>query len=212
MKDSLVEAIADIREDEALRLAQAMLDGGADPQTVLEAGREAMAIVGHRHEEKSYYLPELIIAGDILQQIADLVKPRLDGTATKAKPRGTVVIGTVAGDIHDVGKNIVVFLLQVNNFEVHDLGIDVPSDAFVRRIAEVKPEIVGMSGFLTLTFDQMRDTVKAIEEAGLRDSAKIMIGGAPMDEAVTRYVGADAYGESGPVAVRLAKQWVGGSS
>jgi 5-methyltetrahydrofolate--homocysteine methyltransferase len=121
------------------------------------------------------------------------------------------VIGTVAGDIHDLGKDIVVFMLEANDFEVHDLGIDVPAERFTQKIAEVKPEVVGMSGFLTLAFDQMRDTVDAIKEAGLRERVKIMIGGAPMDETVTRYIGADAYGRDAAAAVRLAKKWVGGS-
>ena len=211
MIETLVEAIANVREDVAPQLARTMLDAGENPQNILDAGREAMTIVGQRHEQKLYYLPELIIAGDILQQIADLVKPRMADITSRTKPLGTVVIGTVAGDIHDVGKNIVVFLLEVNNFEVYDLGIDVPADKFVEKILEAKPEIVGLSGFLTLAFDQMRDTVRAIEQAALRDSVRIMIGGAPMDEAVTQYVGADAYGENAPAAVRLAREWTGGT-
>jgi 5-methyltetrahydrofolate--homocysteine methyltransferase len=116
----------------------------------------------------------------------------------------------VAGDIHDIGKDIVAFMLDVNNFEVHDLGIDVPAEKFVDKIKEVNPDIVAMSGFLTLAFDQMRDTVAAIKEAGLRDSVKIMIGGAPMDDNVATYIGADAFGPDASAAVKLAKNWTGG--
>ena len=121
-----------------------------------------------------------------------------------------MVIGTVKGDIHDIGKDIVAFMLDVNNFEIHDLGVDVPAEKFIEKIKEVKPQIVGLSGFLTLAFDQMKATVEAMQRAGVRDSVKVMIGGAPMDEAVAKYIGADAYGTDASAAVRLAKSWVGG--
>lgn len=210
MKDKLVEAIADMREEEALELVRAMLDAGQDPYLVLDAGKEAMAIVGERFEMREYFLPELIIAGELLEAIGDLVKPRLKAGAPQAGPGGKVVIGTVAGDIHDIGKGIVSFMLDVNNFEVHDIGVDVPAGRFVQAIREVKPDVVGMSGFLTLAFDQMRATVQAIEEAGLRDSVKIMIGGSVMDDSAAEYVGADAYGKDALAAVGLAKTWTGG--
>lgn len=211
-KEKLVDAIANVRDQEALQLARQMLDAGVDPRIILEAGREAMAIVGERHERKEYYLPELVVAGEILKEIAEMVKPKLRGEATvQAKPRGKVVIGTVEGDIHDIGKDIVAFMLEVNNYQVFNLGVDVPPSKFVEKIREVNPEIVGMSGFLTLAFDQMRLTVEAIKEAGLRDKVKIMIGGAPMDEDAAKYIGADAYGEDAAAAVKLANQWTGGN-
>ncbi|PWH15621.1 MAG: methionine synthase [Ardenticatenia bacterium] len=211
-KEKLVEAIANMRDQEAIQIAQQMLDAGVDPRVVLEAGHEAMAVVGERYERKEYYLPELVVAGEILKEIAELAKPKIRGeVATQGKPRGKVVIGTVEGDIHDIGKDIVAFMLEVNNYQVFDLGVDVPPSKFVEKIREVNPEIVGMSGFLTLAFDQMRLTVEAIKEAGLRDKVKIMIGGAPMDEDAARYVGADAYGEDAAAAVKLANQWTGGN-
>ena len=211
-KEKLVEAIADMRDQEAIELARQMLDAGVDPRVVLEAGHAAMAIVGERYERKEYYLPELVVAGEILKEIAELAKPKLRGEVTaQTKPRGKVVIGTVEGDIHDIGKDIVAFMLEVNNYQVFDLGVDVPASVFVEKIREVNPEIVGMSGFLTLAFDQMRLTVEAIKEAGLRDKVKIMIGGAPMDEDAAKYIGADAYGEDAAAAVKLADQWTGGN-
>jgi 5-methyltetrahydrofolate--homocysteine methyltransferase len=211
MKDKLVAAIADMREDEAFELAQAMLEAGESPHAVLAASQEAMAIVGQRYEEKEYFLPELIIAGDMLTAIGGLVKPLLQGEAEGAKPEGKVVIGTVAGDIHDIGKDIVTFMLEVNRFEVHDIGVDVSEQKFVQAIKEVQPDVVGMSGFLTLAYDQMRITVEAIKEAGLRDNVKIMIGGAIMDEGAARYAGADAYGADAAAAVKLAQNWTGGA-
>jgi 5-methyltetrahydrofolate--homocysteine methyltransferase len=210
MKDKLVDAIADMREDEALELTKAMLDSGQDPYLVLEASKEAMAIVGDRFETQEYFLPELIIAGELLEAIGELVKPKLQADAPQAEPLGKVVIGTVAGDIHDIGKDIVTFMLEVNNFEVHDIGVDVAAGKFVEAIVEVKPDVVGMSGFLTLAFDQMRLTVEAIKEAGLRDGVKIMIGGSVMDAGAAEYVGADAYGADAVTAVNLAKTWTGG--
>jgi methanogenic corrinoid protein MtbC1 len=207
MKDRLVSAISDMQEEEALRLTREMLDTGTDPQEILDASREAMAIVGSRYERKEYFLPELIIAGDLLKEIAALVKPRLKAHGS-SKVLGKVLLGTVAGDIHDIGKDVVGFMLDVNNFEVHDIGVDVPADVFVQKIREFKPEVVGMSGFLTQAFDQMKRTVGAIQEAGLRGTVKVMIGGAIMDASVAQYVGADAYGADATAAVKLAKSWV----
>ncbi len=206
-RDQLVAAIADMREEEALQLAQAMLDDGVDPQAVLSAASEAMTIVGQRFDSREYFLPELIIAGDMMKAIGDLAKPRLAGQATQAAKRGTVLIGTVAGDIHDIGKDVVSFMLDVNNFAVHDLGVDVPEATFVSKIQEIKPDIVGMSGFLTMAYEQMKRTVDAIQAAGLRDGVKIMIGGAIMDDAAAKFVGADAYGADAAAAVRLAQSW-----
>lgn len=210
MKEQLVEAIANMQEEEALQLAQEMLDAGEDPQVVLDACRDGMAIVGDRYEAKEYFLPELVIAGDMLQDIGALVKPLLKGAqAEDEKPLGNVVLGTVRGDIHDIGKDIVSFMLDVNNFKVHDIGVDAAPAKFVEKIKEVQPEVVGMSGFLTLAFEQMRLTVEAIKEAGLRDNIKIMIGGAVMDEAITSHIGADAFGADAAAAVKLAKTWTG---
>jgi trimethylamine corrinoid protein len=207
MKDKLVHAIADMQEEEAVRLAGEMLAAGTDPQAVLDASREAMAIVGSRYEKKEYFLPELIIAGDLLKAIGALVKPRLKAAA-HAKTLGKVLIGTVAGDIHDIGKDVVSFMLDVNNFEVMDLGVDVPAETFVEKIRQFKPAVVGLSGFLTQAFDQMKATVAAIDAAGLRTGLRVMIGGAIMDESVVAYVGADAFGADATAAVRLARGWV----
>jgi len=210
MKEKLVTAIADMNEDEALRLAEAMLDAGEDPRAVLAAAQEAMGIVGARYEAKEYFLPELIIAGDMLGAIGDRVKPLLKGDVTGAPQTGTVVIGTVAGDIHNIGKDIVSFMLEVNNFKVHDVGVDAAPAKFVQAIRDYRPDIVGMSGFLTLGYDQMRATVAAIKEASLRDRVKIMVGGAIMDDGAAAYAGADAYGADAAAAVKLAQSWVGG--
>ena len=208
MSKKLVNAIADMKEQEALKLAKEMLEGGSDPLAILGAAREAMGIVGQRYEEGTYFLPELILAGVMLNQIADIVKPKL-AKAAEVKRHGKVLIGTVEGDIHDIGKDIVVFMLDVNGFEVLDLGIDVPPRKFVEAIRDFQPQVVGLSGFLTLAFDAMKDTVEAIKKAGLRDKVKIMIGGGQISEEIRRHTGADAYGKDAMVGVSLAKEWVG---
>jgi 5-methyltetrahydrofolate--homocysteine methyltransferase len=207
MKNKLINAIADMNEDEAMNLVQTMLDAGEDPQVILDAASQAMVIVGDRFNAQEYFLPELIIAGDMMKAIGEMVKPRLRLQAVETKTLGTVLIGTVAGDIHDIGKDVVSFMLEVNSFKVYDLGVDVPAATFVAKIKEVKPDIVGLSGLLTLAFDEMKHTVEAINEAGLREQVKIMVGGAIMDESAARYIGADAYGPDALSAVKLAKGW-----
>jgi methanogenic corrinoid protein MtbC1 len=205
----LIDAMANMREDEAVRVAQQILQSGENPLRVLEASREAMAIIGKRFEEGEYFLPELILAGEMLKTISTLAQEKL-GKGVKISRSGKVLIGTVQGDIHDIGKDIVVFMLDSAGFEVLDLGIDVPHEKFVDAIKEFKPRVVGLSGFLTLAFDSMKSTVDAIEEAGLRGQVKIMIGGGQMDDHVKEYCGADAYGADAMAAVSLSRQWIGG--
>lgn len=207
----LVEAISEMREEEAFALAKAMLDRGDDPVRVLELCREAMDIVGKRFEKQEYFLPELVLAGEMLENIGAIAKPLIhERSGGAAKKLGRVLIGTVHGDLHDIGKNIVTFMLDINGFEVKDIGIDVPVAKFVEEIREFKPSVVGLSGFLTLAFDSMKETVQAIEAAGLRNRMKIMIGGGQVDEAVRSYTGADAYGSNAVAAVTLCRQWMPG--
>jgi len=176
---------------------------------VLEASRKAMEVVGKRFEEGQYFLPELMLAGEMLRPISAMAQEKL-GKGVEASRSGRVLIGTVQGDIHDIGKDIVVFMLDSAGFEVLDLGIDVPTEKFVDAIQEFKPQVVGLSGFLTLAFDSMKGTVEAIRDAGLRDQVKIMIGGGQMDEHVKEYCGADAYGADAVAAVSLSRNWMGG--
>lgn len=206
----LVEALAEMREEEAVTLARAMLEGGANPLRVLELCREGMEIVGKRFEKGEYFLPELILGGEMLEAIGALAKPLIkQGPDGSAKTHGRVLIGTVQGDLHDIGKNIVTFMLDINGYEVKDLGIDVPAATFVEAIREFQPAVIGLSGFLTLAFDAMRDTVGAIESAGLRDGRRIMIGGGQVDEAVRAHTRADAFGSNAMAAVALCRGWIG---
>jgi len=209
MSEKLVDAIVNMKEDEAISITNDLIEGGEDPVKILAACREAVGVVGKRFEEGTYFLPELIMAGEMLSEISKIVKPKLQG-AQESKKAGKVLIGTVEGDIHDIGKDIVTFMLDVNGFDVLDLGIDIPPAKFVEAIKDFQPEVVGLSGFLTLAFDSMVETVKAIKDAGLRDKVKIMIGGGQIDEVIKEYTGADAYGLDAIAAVNLTKEWIGG--
>lgn len=208
MSEQLVHAIADMREDEALQLVEEMVEGGVEPMAILDAAREAMGIVGKRYEEGTYFLPELMLSGEMLNQITDILKPEL-AKLPEIKRHGRVLIGTVKGDIHDIGKNIVTFMLDVNGFDVLDLGVDVSPQKFVEAMQDFEPQVIGLSGFLTLAFDTMKETIDAIETAGLRDGVKIMIGGGQVNEEIQKYAGADAYGRDAMAGVTLARKWLG---
>jgi len=207
----LVTWLADMNEDDAFALAKKMLlEEGANPMRVLDLCRQAMDIVGKRFEQGEYFLPELVLAGEMLENIGAVAKPLItQGPGGEPKKLAKVLIGTVHGDLHDIGKNIVTFMLDINGFEVKDIGIDVPVKTFVDEINEFKPDVVGLSGFLTLAFDSMKETIGAIQEAGLRNKLKIMIGGGQVDEAVRNYTGADAFGTNAIEAVSLCKNWMG---
>jgi len=206
--EKFVNALADLKEKEALKIAEDRLSAGEEPLKILEDVRLAMEIVGNRFANSEYFISDLLYSGEILKAITDMIKPKL-AKAAELKRLGKVVMGTVAGDIHDIGKNIVVFMLDVNGFEVYDLGVDVPAQKFVEKIKETGASIVGLSGFLALAFDSMKQTIEAIEDAGLRDKVKVMIGGGQITEEIRKYTGADAYGKDAMAGVSLAKKWVG---
>ena len=208
MAKDLVNALADLKENEALEIVKDRLSAGEEPLKILDDARRAVEIVGERFANGRYFIPDLVYSGEILKAINDLVKPKLT-KAVEVKRQGKVVIGTVAGDIHDIGKDIVVFMLDVNGFEVYDLGVDVPAQKFIEKIKESGASIVGLSGFLTLAYDSMKQTVQAIKDAGLRDKVKVMIGGGQISEEIKNYTGADAYGKDAMAGVSLAKKWVG---
>jgi len=208
MTEKLVNAIAEMDDEQAVVLTKEMLANGTDPMEILNACRSAMEIVGKRFEQGEYFISELILAGEILKSISAEVKPLItqEGSVKKA---GKVLVGTVKGDIHDIAKDIVVFMLDVNGFEVKDLGIDVPVEKFVEATKEFQPDVVALSGFLTLAYTSMKETVEALDAAGLRDKVKVMVGGGTVDAQVCTYAKADGWGTDAMTAVSLAKQWTG---
>ena len=208
MNDKLVSLMADLMEEETIALVKDLIGSGTNPMDILDDAGRAMGVVGKRFETGEYLIPDLMMAGEILKGISDIVKPLL-GKEGPVKKKGKVLIGTVAGDIHDIGTDIVQFMLDVSGYDVLNIGIDVPVNVFVEKTKEFKPSVVGLSGFLTLAFDSMKKTVEALEEAGLRKDIKIMIGGGQMDDEIRKYVKADAYGKDAMAAVTLCNQWIG---
>jgi methylmalonyl-CoA mutase cobalamin-binding domain/chain len=212
MQEKLLKAIVEMREDEPLALAKEALDAGADPLEMVDLFRKAVEKVGDLHEKGEYFLPELMMTGEMMKQLAELTKDKISAESSgSGKKLGRVLIGTVKGDIHDIGKNIVTFMLDANGFEVKDLGVDISAEKFIEAINEFNPQIVGLSALLTLAFDPMKEIVEAFEKAGLRDKVKVMVGGAPVNDQICEYAGADGWGKDAVEAVSLAKKWVGGA-
>jgi len=209
MAGQLTKLLSDLNEPEALEFVRKALEQGGDPAQLLGEAKDGMNLVGQRFASGEYFIPDLVFSGEILKGIVKMIEPLLK-KQEEGKRLGKVIIGTVAGDIHDIGKDLVVFMLDINGFDVVDLGVDVPVKKFVDTIQETGSNVVGLSGFLTLAFQSMKDTVDAIKDAGLRDRVKIMIGGGQIEEQVARFTGADAYGKDAMEAVTLAKGWIGG--
>lgn len=208
MDQKLIELMADLKEEETAARVKELVEAKTDPLEILAAARAAMEVVGKRFETSEYFIPDLVMAGEILTAISNVVKPLLTKGAEGPR-KGKVLIATVEGDIHDIGKDIVVFMLEVSGYEVLDLGIDVPVDTVVENIRGFQPRVVGLSAFLTLTYESMKQTIEAVEAAGLRDNLKIMIGGGQIDEEIRQYVKADAYGRDAVAAVNFCKEWIG---
>ncbi len=205
MPQNLIDAITEMREEDAIKITHELLEAGAAPMDILDACRQAMDIIGKRFETGESFIPELILAGEMLTEITDILKPHMTEDAKEEK-LGKVVIGTVQGDIHDIAKDIVAFMLDLNGFEVTDLGVDVSPARFVEAAKESGAKIVGLSGFLTLAFEPMKETVAALKTAGM-DDVRVMIGGGQVDEQIREYTGADAYGDDAMEAVAIAQKW-----
>jgi 5-methyltetrahydrofolate--homocysteine methyltransferase len=187
---------------------QKALDSGEVPQAILNQGLiAAMTEVGDRFERQEFFVPEMLIAARAMQSGLQLLKPHLvDGDINAA---GKVVAGTVRGDMHDIGKNLVVMMLEGAGFEINDLGTDVAPEAFVKAVQAEQPDIVAMSALLTTTMPNMRATIVALEEAGIRDRVKIVVGGAPLTSEYATEIGADGYAADASRAVKLAKELMG---
>jgi len=204
MDSPLTTAVADLDEDTVFEILRTELDAGTAPSTLLDFAREGMTIVGERFENGEYYLSDLIMSGELFKEIAQMVVGETASDGAE-EPRATVVIATVEGDVHDIGKDIVVNLLRGANYEVVDLGVNVPAAKVAEAVQESRATIVGLSGLLTIAFDPMKQTVEAVRALSL--PVKIMVGGAPVTEAVREYVGADARGADALDAVKIADEW-----
>jgi methanogenic corrinoid protein MtbC1 len=205
----LTQAVVDLREQDALGMVDQLLADGVDPVAILADCKAAMDVIGDRFAAGEAFIPELIMAGEIMGGVSTRLKPHLVAAAP-AEKLGVVVIGTVEGDIHDIGKDIVVTMLDIAGFDVIDLGVDVKVEKFVATAREKGAGIIAMSCLLTSAIDSMKRVVAAARAAEL-DGAKLMIGGAPITEQVVAYTGADGFGKDAVEAVELAKQWIGGA-
>jgi 5-methyltetrahydrofolate--homocysteine methyltransferase len=196
--------------DSAPGLVQKALDEGSSPQEILDKGLVVgMAEVGVRFKRGDMYVPEVLMSADAMHAGLEILRPHL--ASSGAKMVGTIVLGTVKGDLHDIGKNLVGMMCEGSGFEVINLGFNVAPEQFVDAIKEHQPDIVGMSALLTTTMRAMGHTIRAIEEAGLRDQVKIMVGGAPVDEEFAKRIGADGYGSNAPSAADTANELMNAS-
>jgi methanogenic corrinoid protein MtbC1 len=205
MNDPLASAMADLEEATVLKLVKEKIDAGENPMNILTSCRKGMVLVGKRFEAGEYWVSDLMMSGEIFKQASALLGSILK-TATVGT-RGKVVIATVKDDIHNIGKDIVVSLLRAANYDVLDLGVDVPAQRIVEAVQETGATVVGLSGLLTVAFDSMKETVAALAAAGLRPKVRIMIGGGSISERVQEYTGADAWGADAQSAVSLCNQW-----
>lgn len=204
----IYEAILTGRAKEAAALVQEAVNNGQDPQGLLDNEMiPAMDEIGRRFESNEVFVPELLIAGRAMSGALKIIKPLL--AQGGGKPAGRIILGTVEGDLHDIGKNLVGAMLEGGGFEVVDLGVNVPSQRFVEAIDESDNQILAMSALLTTTMGAMRDTIAAVEESGLRNRVKIIVGGAPVTQSFADEIKADGYGDNANSAVTLARQLVG---
>jgi methylmalonyl-CoA mutase cobalamin-binding domain/chain len=190
MADQLTDHIVSLRREEALAEVHRRVDSGADPLAVLEACRQGMTRVGELFQEGEYYLSELLLSAELFKEVSTILEPGL-ARLRSAKPLGKVVLATMQGDIHDLGKNILVTLLEVNGFEVHDLGVDVAPEDLLEKVREIAPDIVGFSSLLTTSFESSKRAAELLREAGLRDELKLIVGGGVTTPAFKDYVQAD---------------------
>lgn len=190
MSDRVTIAVVELKREEAVGAVRCEVERGEDPMGILDACRRGMTVVGERFQKGDYFLAELLLAAEIFKEAMAFLEPHLARTGVR-EPRGKVVLATMQGDIHDLGKNILATLLRAHAFEVHDLGVDVPPAVLVQRVAEIGPGFVGLSALLTTAFASMRDATDMLVQAGLRDRIELLVGGGVTSPAVKTYVGAD---------------------
>jgi len=202
--ENIRKSIVELKRGDVISSVKKALDLKTDPLDIVDYMTKGMMDVGEKYENGEYFLMELILAGSAAKEVLNLIKPHLSSAHTLQ--RGTVVIGTVQGDLHDIGKNLVIAMLSSAGYAVTDLGVDVPAEKFVNFVREKKPDIVALSALLTVTMNQMKVIIDKLKEAGLRDSVKIMVGGRPITQEFADVIGADAYGRNAVDAIKIARQ------
>jgi len=208
--EQIITSVVEGEPDETVELTRQAFEAGVEPLTIINQGLVAgMRVVGDKYQNGEYFLPHLIIAANGMQQAMALLKPELHIRDQAIEAAGTVVIGTVRGDIHEIGKSLVATMLSATGFEVHDLGVDVPVETFVAKVKETGANLLGMSALLTTTMTAQRQVIEALVEAGIRDQVKVIVGGAPVSREWADSIGADGYADDAVGAVTEARQLVG---
>jgi 5-methyltetrahydrofolate--homocysteine methyltransferase len=203
----LAVLLSDLDEKRLLEAVKKKIEDKVDPMAILDECREGIAIVGERYEKGDYFVSDLVMSGEVLNGVMEILGPHMTSNTEKNNTMGKIVLGTVEGDIHNIGKDIVASLLRADGFEVYDLGVDVPAKAFVDKVKETDARMVGLSGLITISYDGMKATVAALGEAGLRDRVKAIVGGSMMNDDVCSYVGADGWGNNAAMAMKLARRF-----
>lgn len=208
-RTELIKRVAELREQETLDLVRMRLAQNDDPLRIVEDCQEGMRQVGERYERREYYLSGLIMAGEIFREVMEILTPAIE-TRFLGNESGVILLGTVQGDIHDIGKNSLSLLLSSYGFTVHDLGVDVPPNEFLKKAIQIKPNIIGLSGLLTSSYDSMRETVNLLRSSSEAQIAKIpiVIGGNQLNEQVCQYVGANGWVTDAMSGVRLCQKWM----
>jgi methylmalonyl-CoA mutase cobalamin-binding domain/chain len=204
--NQLARLVANLEEDAVLKLVEQRIKAGEDPLKIIAECNEGMREVGMRYEKGEYFVAGLIMSGEIFREVVELVQPLLEQQA-EGMLSGRVLVGTVSGDIHDIGKNMFGMLLSCHGFEVIDLGVDVPPAVFAAKAVEAKPDVVGLSGLITASFEMMKETVSALRKGALEHglSFPIIIGGGMIDDQIRQYVGADYWMPDAMAGVRLCE-------
>ncbi|MHA1256259.1 MAG: cobalamin B12-binding domain-containing protein [Promethearchaeota archaeon] len=208
MDKELFDSFVDLQEDKVLNIVKEKIESGEDAFSIAETCKKALIKIGDLFSRKEYFLSELVMSGEIFREVMEMLEPKLVGDENEGKKIGKIVIGTVKGDIHDLGKNIMIGTLKGNGFEVYDLGVDVPPKKFVENVREIEPDILGMSCIISVGWDSLKETVDALKRAGLRDKVKIILGGGGVDEEVAKFAGADAVVKDAIEGVEQCKRWV----
>lgn len=208
LEEQLLEAMIELKEEASYNTIRKMLEDGVDSKKIIEILRKGVEIIGEKFVNKEYFLTELVMAGEIFQQSAKILESVLTAEHAADNYKATVVVGTVKGDVHDIGKNIFVTLLKSSGLEVYDLGVDVTPEAFVEKVKETHAQIVGYSGLLTVALEAMKKTTNLLKEAGLRDKLKIIIGGLPVDELWMKEAGADAFTDNAFEGLKIVTNWI----
>ncbi len=209
----LYTAVVEMQEDTAMALTRSCLEQDVPALEIFGCYQSAMEEIGKRFEKQIYFIPELIMSGEMMKSGAEILKPFMaeQGAGTQGNSSGKlgkVVMATVQGDIHDIGKNIATMMLELNGLEVKDIGVDVPADRIIQEAMDSQADVIGLSGLLTLAFDPMKSIVEKLKGKGLRDKIKVIIGGGQMDEQVCKYVGADAFVTDAVEGVNIVKGWL----